>query len=216
MLVGNVIVFNKGQKLKQPLKVVTEFCTPGFQSSIFKDAQLLNVLERFVNKYEEFIVIFSIDLQLLKVDEKSTPAGERLFGNVTSVKLLQAPNVLNILVQTGISDWKVTFFKFVHEENALLIVVALKFKGKRIDFKLVQLLKVVLTVYLALLEHDAGKYTVCKLEQLENVLVRFTVVGLPNVGKLTNLTHSNDKQFVNVVWNVVQLFKDGSVTFFSA
>jgi hypothetical protein len=104
MLVGNVIVFNKGQKLKQPLKVVTEFCTPGFQSSIFKDAQLLNVLERFVNKYEEFIVIFSIDLQLLKVDEKSTPAGERLFGNVTSVKLLQVPNVLNILVHTGISD----------------------------------------------------------------------------------------------------------------
>jgi hypothetical protein len=62
-------------------------------------------------------------------------------------------------MQNGILDWKTADFKLVHPENELFILVALKSIGKTIDFNLIELVKPLLKVYLALGEHDAGKYT---------------------------------------------------------
>jgi hypothetical protein len=63
-------------------------------------------------------------------------------------------------------------------------------------------------------EHVAGKYTFCRLRQLENKFEASTAVVLPNVGKLVNLTHSKDMFDMNIPLRLVQALIDGTTKFF--
>jgi hypothetical protein len=63
-------------------------------------------------------------------------------------------------------------------------------------------------------EHVAGKYTFCRLRQLENKFEASTAVVPPNVGKLVNLTHSKDVHPVNIPLRLVQALIDGTTKFF--
>jgi hypothetical protein len=92
--------------------------------------------------------------------------------------------------------------------------VVLKFKGNIIFFNKLHSEKELPISIRAFEEQELGKYTFCKLVQLDIRLVQVIEAPLAGVGKEVNLTHWIDAQLENIWLKFVAKFILGTVIFF--
>ena len=175
---------------------------------------MVKALPKLLIIHPDGIVIEGNEVQPLNVPDKPIDA-PTVAGNITEVSNIQLLNVFTISDKLGDADWNTTLVRLEQALKAEVSIDALKFVGNIIFFKLVQILKVLVIEYVALLEQVEGKYTFWRDVQLVNIVAKLTAVPAEaGVGKDVNLTHCNDIQVLNMLVKSVHILILGKVTFF--
>lgn len=161
ILVGIVIDSNLPHDAHIDAKFVILFWALFGNINVFRFWQLLNARFKLVIVQPDGITIEDREIQLSNADA-IVIVDPTDVGRVTDVNLLQLEKQLVKTVKFGIGDCQITFVSDEQFWNALSIVVALKFSGKVMVFKLGTFWNVDENEYCAFAEHVAGKYTFCK------------------------------------------------------
>jgi hypothetical protein len=167
------------QKLHILFILVKLFCALFGNISSFKVLHALNADAKVVILYVDGIVIFDIELQLVKVLAIDT-VGYTDVGNSISCRAKQPLNIVFILANPGISIFNPTTVD--NEEqfwNIVCEILILKLFGSIIDLRLPQVLNIPLQL---------------------NTLPSTTLVGI--------LTYSNEAQLLNIFVVVIVVAPD--------